>query len=1091
MGMSKKYWTGLDELHQTEAFEQAVSNEFQETQRTDEFLGDERLKESNTGRRDFLRFMGFSLTAATLAACETPVVKSIPYVVKPNEITPGVANWYASTFYDGSDYGNVLVKTREGRPIFIKGNAKHGLEKGALNSRINASVISLYDSARLRGPQIAGAASDWAAVDAAVKKACTDARAIRILSHTVISPATRRAIAEFSNRYAGKVKHIQYDTVSYQGIASAHEISHGVRAVPRYDFSKARVIVSIACDFLGTWVTPNHFAAQYGSLRNPANGWMAQHFQFESNMSLTGSNADLRVHTRPSDEGKVAAALYAALSGGSAAVEGVDEAGLNAAVSALKANRGAALVVSGSNDANVQRIVNAINEANGAYGNLIDIKNPLNLFRGNDAEVEALIAEMEGGAVDTLIVYGCNPAYSWVRPEAFRSALAKVNTSVAFSLVADETASRCTIQAPDHHYLESWNDLSPFEGRVDLVQPTITPLYNTRQAPESLLAWSDNPATWYDYLRTGYNAGYSPLLMHTDNTWNVSVHNGTLSEPAGTSDATAVVLTPPAAPTDTAAPAVAQAEPLAAPAPAPNLSDAIAAVKAVQGGEWELSLYQKVTMGAGQHATNPYLQETPDPMTKVTWDNYITMAPADVEKLKLSNYIGQCDCANVAKVTVNGVTLSLPVFPAPGQKPGTIGIALGYGRGDGGEAIGNAAYQTGRKGDHLTEGEGKKMTVGRNAYPLAALAGGVVNYHAYSVTVEATTEEYALAATQIHNTIMGRTSVVRETDIATYLGEKDKARGTASYNLMATLSVHEDVNGDNAINAKDRKPVRDFDLWSEHPIENVGHRWGMTIDLSSCIGCGACITACHTENNVPVVGKDEVLRHRDMHWMRIDRYYSSDFATVEETSENKKLGTIAAYRDMEHPELNPQTVHMPMFCQHCNHAPCETVCPVAATVHSNEGLNNMAYNRCIGTRYCANNCPYKVRRFNWFNYVTNDKFSMFNPSQDDVMRMVLNPDVTVRTRGVMEKCSMCQQRIQGAKVSAKNAGKPVGDDPKLTACAEACPTHAITFGDLNDTESLVRRYSADVRAYYALEEVGAQPNVSYLTKVRNATETSA
>ncbi|MBL7942123.1 MAG: 4Fe-4S dicluster domain-containing protein, partial [Flavobacteriales bacterium] len=701
----------------------------------------------------------------------------------------------------------------------------------------------------------------------------------------------------------------------------------------------------------------------------------------------------------------------------------------------------------------------------------------------------------EGGSVDALVVYGCNPAYSWIRPEAFRNALAKVKTSVCFNLTADETSSRCTAQAPDHHYLESWNDLSPFDGRTDIVQPTITPLYNTRAAQESLLAWSDNPSTWYDYLRTNHNPGYVPAMMRSDDNWNIAVHNGTKSA-LNAIEAAALVLvstaTAQAAPAAEVAPA-AEAAPVVTTAAAPrgDVSDAVAAVNAVKGGEWELSLYQKVTMGAGQHASNPYLQETPDPMTKVTWDNYITMSPVDVEKLKLSNYIGQCDCANVAKVTVGGVTVSLPVFPAPGQMPGTIGIALGYGRGDGGEAIGNAAYQTGRKGDHLTEGEGKKMTVGRNAYPLASLAGGIVAYQSFSASIEATTEEYPLAATQIHNTVMGRTSVVRETDIATYLGEKDKARGTASYNQMATLSVHEDVNGDGEMNAKDRKPVRDFDLWQEHPVENVGHRWGMTIDLTSCIGCGSCITACHTENNVPVVGKDEVLRHRDMHWMRIDRYYTSDFATVEETSENKKLGTIAAYRDMERPELNPQTVHMPMFCQHCNHAPCETVCPVAATVHSNEGLNNMAYNRCIGTRYCANNCPYKVRRFNWFNYVTNDKFAMFNPAQDDVMRMVLNPDVTVRTRGVMEKCSMCQQRIQGAKVAAKNAGKSVADDPKLTACAEACPTHAITFGDLNDTDSLVRKTSADVRAYYALEEVGAQPNISYMTKVRNTSETTA
>jgi len=300
-------------------------------------------------------------------------------------------------------------------------------------------------------------------------------------------------------------------------------------------------------------------------------------------------------------------------------------------------------------------------------------------------------------------------------------------------------------------------------------------------------------------------------------------------------------------------------------------------------------------------------------------------------------------------------------------------------------------------------------------------------------------------------------------------------------------------------NSQDKKPLRDpngnesenLDLWRDHPVEGVGHRWGMTIDLSSCIGCGSCITACHTENNVPVVGKDEVRRHRDMHWMRIDRYFSSDYASLEETKKAKELGTISAYSDMEIPAENPQTVHMPMMCQHCNHAPCETVCPVAATTHSNEGLNNMAYNRCIGTRYCANNCPYKVRRFNWFNYVGNEKFSKFNPSQDETMRMVLNPDVTVRTRGVMEKCSMCQQRIQAGKLAAKIDGTPVVDGSVQSACSEACPTNAIVFGDLNDTKSLNAQRAKDNRSYHALEEVGIQPNIFYMTKVRNIEETEA
>ncbi|MFM7813723.1 MAG: 4Fe-4S dicluster domain-containing protein, partial [Flavobacteriales bacterium] len=533
-----------------------------------------------------------------------------------------------------------------------------------------------------------------------------------------------------------------------------------------------------------------------------------------------------------------------------------------------------------------------------------------------------------------------------------------------------------------------------------------------------------------------------------------------------------------------------------APSAAVDVSAALAAVQAVKSGGIELSLYQKVTMGAGQHANNAVLHETPDPITKVTWDNYVTMAPLDMKEMGLETYIGQCDCASVVKVSVGGKEIVLPAFPTPGQKRGTIGIALGYGRGAGNEAIGKAAFQTGKDGYHLKNGD-LLVPVGKNAFSFATLADGHIEYSTANVTVEKTGDTYGIATTQMHGTVMGRDSVVKETVIAQYLDEKDKKRGEASFNMLVSLPVHEDVNKDGEIDVRDRKSVKDFDLWASHPVEGVGHRWGMTIDLSSCIGCGSCITACHTENNVPVVGKDEVLRHRDMHWMRIDRYFSSDHQTIDtadtlkNTKEEKGLGTIAAYRDMENPEEYPRTVHMPMMCQHCNHAPCETVCPVAATVHSNEGLNNMAYNRCIGTRYCANNCPYKVRRFNWFNYVTNDKFAVVNPSQDDTLRMVLNPDVTVRTRGVMEKCSMCQQRIQAGKTEAKRNGSIVKDGMIVTACAEACPTNAIVFGDLNDTKSKNADRAQNVRSYHALEEVGIQPNIYYMTKVRNIEETEA
>ncbi|MFZ4784465.1 MAG: TAT-variant-translocated molybdopterin oxidoreductase [Flavobacteriales bacterium] len=1105
--MNKKYWTGLDELQNTSAFQEAISNEFAKEQNVTDFLSDSKLKETNTGRRDFLKFMGFSVAAATLAACETPVVKSIPYVVKPEEITPGIANYYASTYYDGNDYGNILVKTREGRPIFIKGNKDLGIAKGAIGSRINASVIGLYDEARLKGPKKGGNDIGWDALDSEMKAALGAAANIRILSNTIISPSTNRAIADLTAKYASKVQHIQYDAISYSGITKANQSTFNKAVVPNYDFSKAEVIVSIAADFLGTWISPDAFQVGYVDGRRPENGGMSKHYQFESVMSLSGSNADYRIPVKPSQEGAVAAAIYNAITGGAAiAVDGVEAAVISKIASELKAAAGKSLVVAGSNDANVQLIVNGINQALSNYGSTIDINNPLNMFQGSDAALAALVDQMNGGGVDVLIVYGTNPSYSWYDREKFNAGLQKVKTSVCFNLYADETASRCTYMAPDNHYLESWNDYAPMNGRIDLAQPTISALYNTRQAQESLLRWADNGASYYDYIRTTHNGTYTSAMMKTDNNWNMALHNGTFSAtlpaavmaaPAVSAEAHTEGAEGHAAEAHAEMPAanavIAPVAPVSIAMPVGmNLADAIAAVTSVKGGEWELALYQKVTIGAGNQANNPYLQETPDPITKVTWDNYVTMAPADAAELGYNTLLGQDDAASVVKVTVNGKELTLPVFPAPGQKRKTIGIALGYGRGENNEEIGKSAYQSNIDGEHVvSEDGGKRETIGKNAFGLATMSNGAPVYAAYNVQIADAGTTYFLASTQMHNTVMGRDSVVKETTLATFLKEKEAKKGTASYNLVPSLVVHEDVNGDGAINALDKKPTREIDLWAEHPVENVGHRWGLTIDLGACTGCGSCITACHTENNVPVVGKDEVLKHRDMHWLRIDRYFSSDFPTVEETSEKKGLGTIAAYRDMENAAENPRTVHMPMMCQHCNHAPCETVCPVAATVHSNEGLNNMAYNRCIGTRYCANNCPYKVRRFNWFNYVTNEKFANFNPSQGELSRMVLNPDVTVRTRGVMEKCSMCQQRIQEGKLAAKKAGKPVEDGSVNTACAEACATGAIVFGDLNDTNSLNAKRSMSVRSYHSLEEVGIQPNVFYMTKVRNIEENEA
>ena len=1046
MANMKRYWSGLDELDQTDAFKSMENQEFPEAQTVDEFISDERHNESTTGRRDFLKFMGFSLTAATLAACETPVVKSIPYVNKPEEITPGVANYYASTYYDGVDYCNVLVKTREGRPIFVQGN--NNSELGHANARVIGSVMSLYDSARLQGPIKNGAPTSWSDLDNAVRSSLGSGRTV-VLSNTILSPSLKKAIASLG------AEHVQYDAMSYNALRQAQSDAFGVNAVPSYDFSQAETIVSIAADFLNTWLTNTKIESQYAELRRPertAKGAQSKHFQFESAMTMTGTNADVRTMVNPSDEGKVAAGILAAITG--SAVVGLDEkttARIKEAAKSLIENRGKSIVLAGSNDLNTQLLVAAINQSLSNYGTTLDLTNPSLAYQGDDSAVAQLVADMNAGKVSTLITLNCNPAYDLPNASEFISGMSKVKTSVSMSGIEDETAKLSSYIAPNHHYLESWNDLSLYSNRVDISQPTIAPLYDTRAAGESMLVWAGAPLTdWYTYIRTNYNSGYTSAGMYTDADWNSAVHDGYFSVDGAkqSPDYTAVI----------------------------NSAAASSAVAKRKGGAMQLTTYVKSAMGLGNHAANPMLQETPDPVSKVTWDNYITMSRSDMNALGLNTYIAQENFASVVRVTSNGHSIELPAFMQPGQKPGTIAVALGYGRGANGENIGKAGYQTGENGEHLEGANGLPMPIGANAFPFTSRGN-------YDVTIEVTGAEYPLACTQIHNTVMDRDSVVKETTLAEYKKEKHKSKGKASWNTVIGLNVHEDVNGDNTINSQDKLPTSAFDLWDSHAVEDVGHRWGMTIDLTTCTGCSACVTACHIENNVSVVGKDEVRRHRDMHWLRIDRYYASDYSLEKGAEEG--VNVISSYGKMEDPSENPQTVHMPMMCQHCNHAPCETVCPVAATTHSNEGLNQMTYNRCIGTRYCANNCPYKVRRFNWFNYKGHDKFQNFNPAADSLTRLVLNPDVTVRARGVMEKCSMCVQRIQQGKLDAKKAGEPVQDGSVTTACAESCPSNAITFGDLNDKGSQVNSISENNRSYHALEEIGVKPNIYYMTKVRN------
>lgn len=1058
MGNKTKYWKSLGELKDVPEVQQLKENEFAEKLPSDIFSNDS-LNDASTSRRDFLKYVGFGIGAAALASCETPVTKTIPYVVKPEEITPGVATWYASTFDDGHDYCSVLVKTREGRPIKIEGNTLSKITMGGTSARVQGSVLSLYDKMRYMSAMMKGAEKTWEETDAELGKALSgvvaSGKSVRVLSSTVMSPSMRSAINAFCAKVGGK--HIQYDALSQHAIRKAHWHTHDKDVMPTYNFMNANVIVSFGADFLSNWISPTEFAKQYSKNRkvNKDKKTMSKHVQFESTLSVTGSNADMRAPVKPSDIGANVVALYNKLSGGSLAVSGkVDEGVVNKTAEWLKDNKGKSLVVCGVNDTAVQIVVNEINKWLGSYGTTLDIETSSNYKQGNDEDFAGLLEEMNAGKVGALIMYRTNPVYTAAAMK-FADALKKVDVKVSLSTSPDETAGACDFVCPDNHYLESWSDSNPRKGHYSLGQPTIAPLFKTRSAIESFIKWSGNSWDAHTYIANYWKTSVFPMqgkYMMFSEFWNHSLHDGVAD--VGT---------------DVMIKESEEKKKEEAPKEGPkqedkkdetpvmtNKWDVMAAAGKIaenKGGALELIIYEKTGVGSGNNSNNPWMMEFPDPISKVTWDHYITLNPSDMEG-KFSLLERQEMYGDIATVTVNGVTATLPVFPQPGQAPGTVGIAVGYGR----TGIGKVGEIAG----------------GDNAYKFMQMSSsGTMQYYANATLSEKTGEEFHFACTQQHHTMMGR-KIVNETTLEEY------ANGNpGEWNEKEHLVMFNTEGG------HDKVPVTTGNLWDS--FDRPSHQWGLAIDLNSCIGCGNCVISCQAENNTATVGKKMIMNMRDMYWMRIDRYYSSPM--TKERAEEEEVGKVDMYLEMEKPvSENPKVVFQPVMCQHCNHAPCETVCPVVATTHGNDGLNQMTYNRCIGTRYCANNCPYKVRRFNWFNYNGNYRFEDINPAHESDLlgRMVLNPDVVVRSRGVMEKCSMCMQRIQEGKLKAKLEERKLTDGEIKTACAQSCPTDAIVFGDLADKDSTISKHFADERSYFMLEDLGVKPNVAYLTKVRNS-----
>lgn len=1015
MSSNKKYWKSVEELEDNSSIVEALrNNEFVEEIPTDEFLGNEgALSSSSTSRRDFLKYVGFSTAAVTLAACEGPVNKSIPYVLQPEQIIPGVADYYATTVFDGFDFANILVKTREGRPIKIENNTVEGA-KFAANARIHASVLSLYDNTRLKEPKIEGKSSTWSAVDLKIKSSLADAKSkggqVVLLTNTLASPSTEKLIGEFISNNPG-AKHVVYDAVSSSEALDAFEEVYGERALVDYDFSKASLIVSVGADFLGDW-QGGGYDSGYAQGRIPRNGKMSRHFQLESNMTLSGAAADKRIAMSSANQKQALVLIYNIITGSAVGVnlDAAFKAEVTKAAQQLKAAGSKGILVSGIDDKNAQLLVLAVNQALASES--FTTAGSRQIRKGSNAAVTQLLADMKAGKVHTLLMSGVNPIYTLADSEGFAAGLKKVSTSVAFSLKEDETALLSTVAAAVPHYLESWGDVSITKGTYGLTQPTIRPIFDTKQFQDVLLSLNGNAGTFYDYVKV--NA--SSIIGTTF--WNKVLHDGifvaaTSSLSSGSADYSAAAI----------------------------------ALSASKSNGTELVLYTKTGMGDGQQANNPWLQEFPDPLTRVSWDNYVTVANADAKKLGLTNHIVANGGLNgsYANLTVNGIKLeNVPVIVQPGQAVGTLGLALGYGR--------KAAMK-------------EEMMVGVNAYSLYKDFKNV-----QTVVIEAASGEHEFASVQGQKTLMGRGDIIKETTLEIF-----NTKDAAYWNEQPMVSLdHKEV------------AATSVDLWDSFD-RSVGHHFNLSIDLNACTGCGACVIACHAENNVPVVGKSEIRRSRDMHWLRIDRYYSSDATFAEDIERKENISglssSLSTFNEMEHASDNPQVAFQPVMCQHCNHAPCETVCPVAATSHGRQGQNQMAYNRCVGTRYCANNCPYKVRRFNWFLYNKNSEFDYH--MNDDLGRMVLNPDVNVRSRGVMEKCSMCIQMTQLTILTAKREGREIKDGEFQTACSSACSSGAMVFGDINDKESKVAELVADDRMYHLLEYVGTKPNVIYHVKVRN------
>ena len=1014
-----KYWLSLEQWSADRDFQKLagskdkLSEQEANNGKDREFIHPLPSQEEATGlweRREFLQLMAASMALASFGCIRRPTEKIVPYVKRPDDISLGDDNFYSSSYYDGEEGFGLLVRTREGRPVKIEGNKNHPLNEGKLSARAHSHILSLYDPERLKDPQqnlFNKEKSNREFIHAQYSKADSE-----IVSHlkkgkTAFltgewpSPSSEKLLRDFCKNIS--CSHFVWNPLNYAHLADAQKLCYGEALVPRFALDRARLILSIDCDFLGTWLYPTEFNRLYSKGRK-ANRDMNRLIVFESLLSLTGTNADWRVRIKPSEQlNLVLSIIYSLVQKGFVKEETwpshlkepsspwkklhIDKDSWDQMINELWENRWQSLVLAGGlqtkKSKNLQVAVAWLNHLLGNDGQTVDYRHSYRTWTWANRNIRNLIEKLEKKQIDTLIIHKSNPLYTYPDRERLESAIKKAKLVVYTGDREDETGRLAHYILPDHHDLEKWSDWEFQKEVLSVQQPTIRPLYRTRAFEDTLIKWAKDMErsaflkgadSWYSYLQKNVS-----VEAKTGFSWNEFLKTGVSIKNPGQRDRRL--------PTRS------------------FQTSALASIKTIseeayQKDSYELVLYSTSGLKDGTLANVSWLQEFPDPITKICWDNYLCVSPSDARRKSLKE--GQI----VNLKGQNGHQLQVPVHVQPGQADGVLALAVGYGR----ERAGKVANK-----------------VGVNAYRMAKVSdkGQQVYFSSLPVQIEPTSKKIPLANVQGHHSMEGRQIVV-ETTLKKYL----KNPGGA---------IH-------------RHKV--FSLWSDHQYPK--HKWGMVIDLNSCTGCSACVIACQSENNVPTVGKDLVLQGREMHWIRVDRYYKGQ------------------------PE-EPETVHQPIVCMHCDNAPCETVCPVVATVHSDEGTNDMIYNRCVGTRYCANNCPYKVRRFNWFNYVK---------KVEKPLEMAMNPDVTVRSRGVMEKCTFCIHRVRSAQAKAKLENRSLKDGDVQTACQQSCPTGAIVFGDLKDKTSEVYRLFHREDSYALLEELNTQPAVRYQVKVRNKEEES-